>query len=272
MAAASYEVCAPWAASDIAVGCCKGGFTDPGLATDAFLIASTMLYNLSGRRWPGVCADLVRPTAEHAQALGGWTPGDYWRANPDPLPNWAAPYGMWGFCGCDRTEVCGGASVSEILLPGYPVVAVTEVKRDGVVVPSSLYQLQDRRRLVALGDAWPCCQDVTKADTQTGTWSVAYTWGAAPPRGGVRAAAALGCELYKGWAKPAGDVCQLPERVTTITRQGVTMATLDPWDLFDKGRTGIATVDLWLASLDRGSRSRPSELFVPGQLPSIRRV
>jgi hypothetical protein len=273
--AASYEVCAPWAGVDEVVGqCCKGGMSDTAVSADAFIVASSILYGLTGRRWPGECTDTIRPTAEHASVMG-YTPGaGGWRAGLVPFYDFFP--GMWGYCGCERTEVGAGGYVSEIALPGYPVTQIVEVKVDGVAWPSSYYRVQDRSRLVlataAAGrGAWPCHQDLTLADNQPGTWSITYKWGAGPPRAGVRAAAALACELYKAWTPSSSEACVLPERVTTVVRQGVTVALLDTFDIFDKGMTGIASVDLWIASLKAGRSQATSAVFVPDHLPNVRR-
>jgi hypothetical protein len=47
----------------------------------------------------------------------------------------------------------------------------------------------------------------------------------------------------------AGQACSLPERVTTITRQGVSWTVLDPGDYRNQGQTGITRVDDWLATV-----------------------
>lgn len=42
--------------------------------------------------------------------------------------------------------------------------------------------------------------------------------------------------------------CSLPERVTSVTRQGVSWTMLDPMDFIDKKLTGIGRIDTWLAT------------------------
>ena len=46
-----------------------------------------------------------------------------------------------------------------------------------------------------------------------------------------------------------GQKCSLPERVTTVTRQGVSWSMLDPMEFLDKRFTGIGRVDSWLATV-----------------------
>ena len=46
-----------------------------------------------------------------------------------------------------------------------------------------------------------------------------------------------------------GNPCALPERITSVTRQGVSWTVLDPQDFLDKGYTGMSRVDHWLAAV-----------------------
>jgi hypothetical protein len=177
----------------------------------------------------------------------------------------------YGWCSCNRTEgQYGCASIPEIRLPGYPVDPESvEVTIDGDAFTD--FEILDRRRLVRTdGDGWPCCQDLTLADTETGTWKVRYGYGVIPPPGGRRAAAMLGCELYRAFHPEAGE-CSLPSRITNITRQGVSMAILDPLTLFADGRVGLPFVDMWLASQKAGEHQRVS-MIVPGRTPKVART
>ena len=158
-----------------------------------------------------------------------------------------------------------------------PWVPVAEVRLvvDGEVVPAVEYAVDDEQYLVGLTAAdgtqrrWPCCQRLDLEDTEPGTWSVTFAWGGLPPDGGVRAAAALGCEMLK--AASGDKACRLPKRVTSIVRQGVTVAVLDPLTLFADGATGLPEVDLWLGSLRFGRAHRPSRLLVPGRRRGVTR-
>lgn len=46
-----------------------------------------------------------------------------------------------------------------------------------------------------------------------------------------------------------GQKCSLPERVTSVTRQGVSWTMLDPMDFLDKRFTGMGRIDSWLATV-----------------------
>lgn len=258
MAEASAEICAPWADAADACSPCDLYEFDPALLVDGIEVASGVLYNLTGRRWPGVCTQTIRPvSACGCQAY----PGSWWLPSGAPRPV--------ALCGCG----CGG--VSEIVLPGYPVITVDEVVIDGIVVDAARYRLDDRQTLVyqpALDGTedrgqWPCCQRLSRPDGEEGTWSVTYTFGQDPPLGGIKAAASLGCQLALAClpADAEGAKCRLPKRVTSITRQGVTLAIIDPLTLFQDGLTGLPEVDLWVSSVMVGDKRRRGRVSVPGR-------
>lgn len=271
MAAPGTSTCSPWAElSDLCSPCddYAAGF-DSGLLDDALQMASDVLYELTGRRWPGECSDTIRPCGRGS--LTRWGNTSYAASNRL----------LHGWCGCGDALVCGCARLSAIRLPGSPVAAVTQVKIDGDVIPSTRYTVVDHRWLLYVPESdsaerrgWPCCQDIRLADTQDDTFSITYTYGQAPPLGGVRAAASLGCQLALACMPEAlaGGKCQLPKRVTSITRQGITVAVLDPLTLFADGLTGLTDVDLWVAAMNMGRKRRRAGVYVPGATASHRRV
>ncbi len=80
---------------------------------------------------------------------------------------------------------------------------------------------------------------------------VHYKTGNNLPPGADRAAFRLAEEYVKA---SLGQACALPERVTSITRQGASWTILDPQDFLNDGLTGIGPIDQWLATV--GLRSR----------------
>jgi hypothetical protein len=78
---------------------------------------------------------------------------------------------------------------------------------------------------------------------------VTYVRGVRVPEGGEIAAGVLALELAK--AACNDNTCQLPKRMQTMTRQGVTVAMLDSFDDVDKGHTGIWIIDSWVASMTK---------------------
>jgi hypothetical protein len=219
------------------------------------LIASNLLYWRTGRQYPGVCTDLVRPCRPRAAAVqtlayaasGGSRPITFGSCSCGEPPS----DGMaWG-CGCENH----GA----VLLPHRPVRRVLDVTIDGDTVDPSDYRIVDRRWLVRRSGSWPCCQNLGAADGEPGTWSVEYSYGVPPPAGGAEMAGIYACELAKGCA--GDETCRLPRRVTNLTREGVTMTLLDPFDFFDNGLTGLYEVDAWIGALNPAKLDRPGKVI-----------
>lgn len=262
---------APWAtAEDIDCGPCFGEDA-PTPSESTFQVATDILFQLSKRRFPGIRPDVIRPqTHSNTHGYPSWpAPGEYGYVGPWEFEigysNWAFD-SFWFGAGC-----CHQLSV--VKLPVSPVASVTEVRLDGVVLDPSRYRLDNANDLVYLpadGDArrsWPCCQRLDLDVDEANTFQVSYTGGRQIPEGAKRAALTLACELTLACApsgSPGAKACQLPQRVQTITRQGVTMALLDPLDLFSEGKTGVPSIDLWLGSLDVGERSKGPVAFRPG--------
>lgn len=189
-------------------------------------IASGILYNLTEGAYPGVCTDTIRPPST---------------------------------CGCVNRCRCGW--VSEITLPGWPVVEITEVLIDGEVVDPARYRVDNHRSLVWIPDTatgyargWPRRQDADAPATAEHTWQVEYTYGAAPPPEGVWCAAVLAVELALDANPELRDKCRLPKNTVSLTKKNVGHAMADPAQLAERGETGLPEVDLWIRS-DRWARS-----------------
>lgn len=244
MAAPSQSVCSPWATeADLPV---DHGADPAGALTvaDCLLAASDVLFNLTRRRWPGSCSATIRPVG----------------------------------CDCRTVDACACLPPHEVILPTVPVTGVTEVKVDGAAVDPGRYRVDDYARLVLVYDEaaeprrWPCCQRLDLPDTEPGTFSVTYAFGTPPPIGGRIAAAALGLQLALSATPAAAGACRLPKRITTITRQGVSMAVLDPMSLFEDGLTGLAEVDMWVQSVNVGDRRRRAVVIDPQSYHRARRA
>lgn len=77
---------------------------------------------------------------------------------------------------------------------------------------------------------------------------IVYTIGSNLPPGTEALVAWLAQEYGKA---ASGTPCALPERITSVTRQGVSWTVLDPQDFLNKGYTGMSRVDHWLAPVKR---------------------
>ena len=217
--------CTTWTDSEDVAECCGVEF---GSDTEAAIesageIAAELLYELSGRAYPGVCGPVtVRPCKDQTAC--------YWPGMPN-----------------DRLRSCGCQGLSTVLLPGYPVAEIAQVLIDGETQPPSEYRLDDRRKLVRLADeitgqrqVWPSCQRLDLADTEEYTFSVTYYYGTPPPQVAVRAANQLACEIYTACS---GGECKLPSGTTRVTRQGITIERQELATFLSSGTTGLVLVD-----------------------------
>lgn len=95
-----------------------------------------------------------------------------------------------------------------------------------------------------------------------------YDVGSNLPPMSKRACVAL-AEQYT-LAKCGDKKCKLPERITSVTRDGVSWAVLDPQDFLERGLTGIGEIDSWLRTVNPlHTRQRP-RLFDAAQPRKLR--
>ena len=57
--------------------------------------------------------------------------------------------------------------------------------------------------------------------------------------------------------------CRIPERVQSVSRQGVSWTMIDPQDFLDKGRTGIYEVDMLIRAVNPSGAKRRVRVFSP---------
>lgn len=223
-------------------------------------VATQIVWALSGRRW-GPCPVTVRPCRR--SCLDGYltTPlspvvgTGAWIPYPDAAGVWRNA----SICGCGGQCSCG--ELCEVYLQA-PVYEITEVTIDGVVLDSDAYRVDAPSLLVRQdGGCWPDCQDLGAPDGADGTFVVEYSVGLALNEAAIAAVSAYTCELIKS-VLPDCD-CQLPARVTQITRQGLTMQLIDPQDFLDKGLTGVLLTDMWIKSVNPNGLPAPARVRSP---------
>lgn len=258
--------CAVW---DLDLSCCltpSGTMPDPCLLegqpvpqetiNNAKLAASQLVWALTGRQF-GCCSVSIRPCRKKCQescCIPGITDSGYPWYPVHQLD------GTWTNVTCDCKDECSCNSLCEILLPD-PVCYVEEVVIDGVIIDSSTYRVDEFRRLVRLGiECWPECNDLTKPDTEVGTWSVTLTYGRPPPQLVLLAAAEMACEIIKNCS---GKACRLPQRVSSVTRQGISVSFLDDMAFLDKGLTGLYFVDLAARTWNPNQLMRRPTVYSP---------
>lgn len=248
--------CSAWTSRAAVAACCEGfADSDTDLQDAAIRSATEILFEVSNRLYAGDCGPVtVRPCN---QGCGCWNTWSYvgmdysW----DPLRSrWA----------CD-THVCGCAPTSEVVLAGVPIREIVEVLIDGVALDADEYALIEPNRLVRMRDittpnrraVWPGCQIMDLPETEEGTFAITYTHGQDPPQAGRSAAAALACEIWRACPGGVGE-CSLPDNVTRVVREGITIETTPiVAAALKSGTTGVAAIDAFvgLFSGESGMRS-----------------
>ena len=212
-------------------------------------MATDYLSQWTGNRF-GPCETVVRPCRERPR-IDGESEFRKQVSREGRSQVWMPTLvnGRWynTVCGTCRDSQCGCAGPETISLPS-PIGEIIEVEIEGVVLSPEAYEFSGSRWLHRTdGLSWPTWQNLALPPGSPGTWSVTYMKGIEVPAGGRIAAGVLALEIMKALCNDG--TCQLPQRVQTITRQGVSMAMMDDFDGLDQGRTGIWLVDSWVASI-----------------------
>lgn len=137
----------------------------------------------------------------------------------------------------------------KIRLDGTPVRSVSSVIEigSGRLLADKEYSIINRAFLHLDGDV-------------SGGVEVSYTYGQEPPVAGRMAALALARQFFFLWSGREED-CSLPDRVTAVTRQGVSWVLLDNQDFLDELKTGIYAVDLFLRSVNPDKARVKAKVF-----------
>lgn len=252
-----YGPCTAWIdCGDIRASCNAEG--DDELLDGIAAMASQIMFEISGRQFTGRCERTVRPCNVLSACWGNFSGYNSWVGWPWQWTWDGYTWGWYDQMGCH----CNCEPLSRVLLPGYPITEIIEVKIDGVVMSPSTYRLDEYTYLTRMRDPaepdiplfWPSCQVLDLDDDQSGTWSVNYFSGVDPPPAGKNAATALACELL-----PGAD-CKLPTGAVRIVRQGVTVDKLQPLArMLLEGMTGIPAIDTFIAAYNPSRlRRRPA--------------
>ena len=136
-----------------------------------------------------------------------------------------------------------------------PVRSVQSVYHLGSLMDPSEYSLRNNSYLVRK-NALPWVLDPVHE------LEVSYTYGTPPPAAGKRAAIRLANELILSDLGSAQ--CALPERISSVSRQGVSYTVLDPQEFISNGKVGIYEIDLFLAAVNPHKAKKRPKVFVPG--------
>jgi len=224
-----------------------GSYSDTEFSYDAAKVASQLLFQLSGRKYSGattVTERYVCATRGHNYGLArGTTTAALVNGDVQNIPLTA--YDFY------ETASDGITTGSRLRLRGKPVTKVHAIRDHlGEIINPNYYYLSDHSVIQPVrGVPWrPCNVEVT------------YTYGVEAPAMGKMAARMLAIEFCKMWA---GEDCELPQRVTSIARQGVSYTILDPQEFVAQGRTGIYFVDMFLKSVNPDNAKNRARVFSP---------
>lgn len=148
---------------------------------------------------------------------------------------------------------------TRIRLRGQPVREVLSVRNVGgeIVSPDSYFVVDHAMIQFSKGAL------IVPADIE-----VSYTYGSTIPPLGKMAARRVAIEFVKLWE--GDDDCALPDRVTSISRQGVSYTVLDTQDFIQEMRLGIYEIDLFLKTVNPNKAQKRAKVFSP-DIPMARR-
>lgn len=237
-----------------------GVYANSDYAYDAVKTASYILWGLSGRKFSGTTTVTERYTATYDPLIRtGMSSLTYSPVLIDGSVR-NIPTGGFGRFSAHDYLADGTSSYSRLRLRGRKVVKIHSLRlQDGTIVSPDQYYLVDSSTIQSVrGATWiPANVEVT------------YTYGSPPPTAGKNAARILAMELVKLYEND--DTCALPQRVTSIARQGVSYTLLDSQDFIDELRTGIYAIDLFLKTANPVRAHARSRVFSP-DVPRARRL
>jgi hypothetical protein len=233
-----------------------GDYSYTEYTEEAIRTASYLLWAMSGRKYTGETTVTERYTCTLRNN----------RLGPSTKTNSPVLFGgdVYNIPSGDYDEYSeltsdGMSPDSRIKLRGRPVTKIHAIRnRNGKIIdPSSYYLVEHSTVHIKAGTPWtPCNTEIT------------YTYGSPVPAIGKMAARTLAIEFIKLWSDD--DTCALPQRVTSVARQGVSYTILDQQDFIQEMRTGMYVIDLFIKTVNPDGARRKSKVFSPDQ-PRARR-
>lgn len=150
---------------------------------------------------------------------------------------------------------CGTCCASVMIRPAQSIVSVKQNDRDVAWEQINSYTVK-------------ICDQASGAACEDVTYRIEYSPQDIPAN--VQRAIDLLAEQLE--AAATGGDCSLPERVTSISRQGMSWTLLDPQEFFDKGLTGIYEVDLLISSINPARAKMRARVFSPEFPPGRSRI
>ena len=233
-----------------------GDYSYTEFTEEAIRTASYLLWAMSGRKYTGETTVTERYTCTLRNN----------RMGPSTKTNSPVLFGgdVYNIPSGDYDEYSeltsdGMSPDSRIRLRGRPVTKIHSIRnRTGSFIDPSSYYLVDHSTIhIQAGTPWtPCNTEIT------------YSYGTPVPAVGKMAARTLAIEFIKLWTND--EDCALPQRVTSVTRQGVSYTILDNQEFIEELRTGLYVIDLFLKTTNPDNARRKSKVLSPDQ-PRARR-
>lgn len=224
-----------------------GDYANTEFADEAAKTASYLLWAMSGRKYTGTTIVTERYTCTLRNN----------RMGPSVKTNSPILFGgdVYNIPTDDYDEYSelmadGMSPDARIKLRGRPVLKIHAIRNKyGKILDPSSYYLVDHSTIhIKAGTPWtPCNTEIT------------YEYGATVPMAGKMAAKTLATEFAKLWS--GDEECMLPQRVTSVSRQGVSYTILDNQEFIDELRTGLYAVDLFLKTVNPDNARRKSKVF-----------
>lgn len=224
-----------------------GDYSYTQYTEEAIQVASNLLWAMSGRKYTGETIVTERYTCTLRNN----------RMGPSDRTNSPVLFGgdVYNIPSGDYDEyselVSDGLSPdARIRLRGRPVTQVITIRnKNGDILDPSTYYLVDHSTIhIRAGTPWtPCNVEIT------------YKYGIPVPTAGKMAARKLAIEFARLWS--GDEECELPQRVTSVSRQGVSYTILDNQEFIDELRTGLYEIDLFLKTVNPDNARRKSKVF-----------
>lgn len=196
--------------------------------------ASWLLYRLTGQKYSGIETSTEVYSLESSDNTRQYMPAVY----SGKIYN--VPKGHQG--------------VRRLRLRQNPVREILSVKEYGKVVDPSTYTLRNNTYIVKNNGLTWSMDPINELE-------VTYVHGNPPPQAGISAAILLANEFILSELEP--ESCSLPKRITSITRQGLSMTMLDPQDFLENGLTGVEEVDLFIKTANPNKSQKKAKVYSP---------
>jgi hypothetical protein len=149
---------------------------------------------------------------------------------------------------CRTDEYMTQAGMCVIELDGFPVDEIFSVHTTSAGEPAEVTDFREipggRVRICCTS----ACDDTICHVCNDPSVIIQYRTQSNLPPGAARVVRTLASEFYNS---ATGAPCALPERITTVNRQGMSWTVLDPLDFLDQGLTGLGSVDAWISAVNR---------------------